>query len=885
VIDTPDHGMTVSFVNGMWTRNGGVHAEAAFKAIGTGVVNAVNGNKKDKKDKKFKISLTDVKKHISLFISCWLEDPKFDGQTKTALRSPTPKIDIDDQILQPIMNWELISRLYAELEAKQFKAASKTDGKKKKYINIAKGEDANKAGTPESSKCTLYVTEGDSAMGFAVKAVSLIPKGRDFIGIYPMKGKPLNVMNANHKQIAENSEIIDLKNMLGLRERVNYLDEENYKTLRYGHFLIMADSDDDGKHILGLILNLFHCKYPSLLARGYVKYLRTKIIDVRKGKRYKKFYTQNDYEKWRKTVKDYKSWDHSYFKGLGSSEDKDIEEEFKNPKIVSCFYDDLAPTTLSLAFNNKLANERKKWIEYWEPNFKVEKLELQPISDFINHELIQFSISDIARSIPKLMDGLKVSQRKIIWASMKKWGNKAGSDKASKVKVASLVGYIIDQVAYHHGDKSLSMAIINMANDYVGSNNLPYMCKNGQFGTRNKLGKDAADGRYSRTRPQWWWPYIFKKEDTPSLDIIVDEGINIEPKTLLPIIPLQLINGALGIGTGHSTFIPNHDPLDICAWIEAKIKGEDLPPVLPWYRGFQGNIEIITKKKRKEISESSEEKEDTDEAMSDEVAINEETRLTMVTSGKFDTKGNKKIRAIVTELPIGRRMHGYSKWLDKKREEKFISGYNNYSTDEKVHFEVSGIRRPSLRKLRLYRSYGLSNMVLLDSNNRPIKYKDVQEILENFYHIRLGYYVKRKQLIISSLNNRIEILNHKIKFILAVIKGHEIVKKFPNITDEEAVEKECILVMGKSKPNIKIQMEKLNFDTELLKKVTLYQCTEEEVQASRDEIDKLEKERNAKEHTKSEDFWLEDLNLFINAYCKHYKCKYIPNKSLKLNIL
>jgi DNA topoisomerase-2 len=248
---------------------------------------------------------------------------------------------------------------------------------------------------------------------------------------------------------------------------------------------------------------------------------------------------------------------------------------------------------MQLAFHEKLADQRKDWIRNWQPDFRVEEMQMQPISAFINHELIQFSIADVARSIPRFMDGLKQVQRKIIWGSMKKWKGKVGSNKAAKIKVGNLASYVSEKTEYHHGPKSLCDAIVHMVHDLTGSNNLPYFCANGQFGTRNYLGKDASEPRYTKTRPQWWWNLIFKKEDMPLLDIVIDEGKECEPVTFLPIIPLHLINGTSGIGTGHSTFVPDHDPLDICRWLTAKINGYPLPEVLPWYRGFTGDIKII----------------------------------------------------------------------------------------------------------------------------------------------------------------------------------------------------------------------------------------------------------------------------------------------------
>ena len=319
-VDTPDAAISVSFVNGMWTRNGGVHADAAFKAVASTLLTTINSSVEKKKKKKgaktFKLTIKDVKSHVSTFVSCWLGDPKFDSQSKRELKSPKLTVSIDEEVLKPIMKWDLMYRLYAELDAKHFKASTKTDGKKRRYLGPIKGEDANQAGSVKSINCTLYITEGKSAMGFATKMLSLYEKGRDTIGLMPLKGKPLNVMNADPTVINENDEIEELKNMLGLRERVNYMIDANFKTLRYGCLVVLADADTDGKHILGLVINLFYVKYPSLLARGYVKYLRTKIVDVIKGsgrnQQRLKFYSDHEYDLWKAATPDYRKWHHSY---------------------------------------------------------------------------------------------------------------------------------------------------------------------------------------------------------------------------------------------------------------------------------------------------------------------------------------------------------------------------------------------------------------------------------------------------------------------------------------------------------------------------------------------------------------------------------------------
>ena len=507
-IDTPDEAFKISFLNAMWTRNNGVHFEAAFKAIATSVLNTINdtkkGKKKKKEEKNLKLTLSDVKKHVTIIVSCWVEDPEFSGQGKSELKSPTPKVSIDEKVLKPILNWELVSRLYAELDAKQFRISMKTDGKKTKNLSgMDKLKDANKAGTSESTNCTLYITEGDSALTFAKHLRSFIPgeKGNDYIGCYPLKGKPINIMNASAIKVDGNKEINELKQIIGLKSGVDYSIEENYETLRYGHLMVLADADTDGKHILGLVMNIFHCKFPTLIARGFITYLRTKILEVKKGSKKLKFYSQHEYNLWKEQNKDFKTWEHFYFKGLGTSEDVDVEDESKDPKIVQAVYDEIAPYSMRLAFDKRLTNNRKDWIAQWEPNYEVEQMMIQPISSFINHEFIQFSIADVARSIPRFTDGLKTSQRKIMWTALKKWGKKAG-ESAEKMKVAQFAAKVSESMAYMHGEKSLEGAIVGMAQNFVGSNNLPFFERKGEFGTRRLLGKDAASGRYIFCRPE-----------------------------------------------------------------------------------------------------------------------------------------------------------------------------------------------------------------------------------------------------------------------------------------------------------------------------------------------------------------------------------------------
>jgi len=920
VIDTPDEGTFISFVNGMWTREGGVHVNAAYKVLSAAVLDSINATydkinkkKEDKNKKRPILNIADVKPHLSLVIACRLPNPTFVSQMKSSLSSPTPKINIADRMIQSIMKWDLVNRLQAALEAKQFKNLSKTDGKKKKHVNIAKLEDANDAGGKNSANCTLYIIEGKSAMNYAVTAISLVENGRDTIGAYPMKGKPLNVMNADPRQILENKEFNDLKAALGLREGVDYRDDNNFATLRYGHIVIMSDADDDGKHILGLILNYFHCRYPTLLARGYVMYLRTPIIRISKGKQRMKFYSEYEYECWKESVgNDYKSWKHKYCKGLGTSTPDDVKDDFQTPKIVVCIYDDSSPDTFKLAFDDKLADERKRWIAEHKRVMEIESLQMQPISYFLYYEFVEYSITNVSRSIPRLMDGLKESQRKAIWGAFKKWCKKNSNQWSNKVKTGNVSEFKVAQFAafvahfaYKHGEKCLGDAIVCMTHSFVGTNNLPYFTADGMLGSRNLGGEDAADNRYTYTRPQWWLPYVFKNEDVPLLTLVIDEGEQQEPITFLPIIPLTLVNGGSGIGTGHSTFIPPHNPIDICNWLKARINNEPLPTIIPWYRGFKGDVKITNRHLKKSVSTKhdplgADHEEVPGEDISDvpeipvdttsEISVNTTSemsvdttsdisvnttsdisvdttsdisvdtasgvpmpKLSVLTSGLFTVDKNI---VIITELPVGRTMHKYKNWLEDLVSDKLISEYRNLSGPNTVHFEIKGFKNPNLNTLRLQKSFGLSNMVLLDNFNHPIKYNSINDILECFFQQRLPYYEARKNYLLTDIQTHINKLNDKIRFIQAIFNKEIIILDDNN--------------RRRKKSEIYEQMKALDIPLDLLNKTNLSNLTDEDVNSLIDETNNLINQYNTLLDTAASELWIRDLDEFINVYHQHY---------------
>lgn len=462
---------------------------------------------------------------------------------------------------------------------------------------IPKLEDANDAGTKNSQQCTLILTEGDSAKTLAVSGLAVV--GRDKYGVFPLRGKLLNVRDGNMKQVAENAEINAMIKILGLQYKKKYETEEDFKSLRYGKLMVMADQDQDGSHIKGLVINFVHHFWPSLIQRNFVEEFITPIVKASKGKEEISFFSIPEYSEWRMNTDNWKTYKIKYYKGLGTSTSKEAKEYFSDMlrhRIRFKYGGAEDDSAVEMAFSKKKIDERKDWLTKWMQEKKARKQQglaeeylynkdtkAVSFKDFVNRELVLFSNLDNERSIPCLVDGFKPGQRKVLFACFKR------ADKR-EVKVAQLAGAVAELSAYHHGEQSLMGTIVNLAQDFVGSNNINLLLPIGQFGTRLQGGKDSASARYIFTQLSPVTRSIFPAHDDNVLKFLYEENQRIEPEWYCPIIPMVLVNGAQGIGTGWSTNIPNFNPREIVKNIKRLIAGEEQKALAPWYKNFRGNI-------------------------------------------------------------------------------------------------------------------------------------------------------------------------------------------------------------------------------------------------------------------------------------------------------
>lgn len=717
----------ISWVNGIYTSDGGKHVEYILNQLTRKLADYIETKKK------VKVNPSYIKEQLVLFVRCDIENPVFNSQTKEYMNSPMSKFgskcNVGDKLVEKLAKMGVMNAACALTDLKDNKTAKKTDGAKTNNVRgIPKYTGANWAGTNKSGKCTLILCEGDSAKAGIISGLS--SDDRNIIGVYPLKGKLMNVKGELLKRISENKEICELKKIVGLETAKIYKTTES---LRYGKIMFMTDQDLDGSHIKGLCINLFQTLWPSLLEiPGFIGFMNTPILKARKGQQELQFYNDGEYEEWKKT-NDSAAWTIKYYKGLGTSTGKEFREYFANKKIVGFeFQDKSCNDAIELVFDKKRADDRKKWLDtYDRESYLDTSLPLVTYESFINKELIHFSKYDCDRSIPNLMDGLKTSQRKILFAAFKK-------KLTTEIKVAQFSGYVSEHSCYHHGEASLNGAIVGMAQNFVGSNNINLLVPSGQFGTRLQGGNDSASERYIFTYLSKATRLLYPAADDAVLSYLDDDGTRVEPQFYAPIIPMVLVNGANGIGTGFSTNIPCYNPLEIIDYLKAKLNAGDYDKeFVPYYQGFTGTIESFGDKK-------------------------------FIVKGKYETDKTGKIR--VTELPVGYWTDDFKTHLESLIEQGKIKDYTDMSKDTTVDFTIKLLLEQDIEKmLKLSSSLSISNMHLFDANDKLKKYAVVEDIMDDYYITRMELYKKRKAYLLRELEQEVVILINKAQYISDIL--------------------------------------------------------------------------------------------------------------------
>jgi DNA topoisomerase-2 len=604
----------------------------------------------------------------------------------------------------------------------------------------------------------------------------------------------------------------------------------------------MTDQDLDGSHIKGLGINLFACEWPTLTQiPGFIGFMNTPILKAKKGSNELNFYNDGEFEEW-KEHNDTKGWNIKYYKGLGTSTGKEFKEYFENKKLVEFeFSGKQSDDAIDMVFNKKRSDDRKDWLKVYDRDAYLDtSKQMIPYEEFINRELIHFSKYDCDRSIPNLMDGLKISLRKILFAAFK-------MNLTKEIKVAQFSGYTSKESGYHHGEASLNAAIVGMAQNFVGSNNINLLLPNGQFGTRLQGGKDSASERYIFTLLNKITRTIFQATDDNILEYLNDDGQSVEPIYYAPIIPMVLVNGSKGIGTGFSTDIMCYNPLQIIEYLQNKLRYiEDDIDFLPYYEGFKGNITKISDGK-------------------------------FLVRGKYEKIGQDKIR--ITELPVGYWTEDFKEHIeywcnpgedkDKNKIQPIIKDYQELWTDSNVLCEITFVKGKleelenskgdygcnGLEKmLKLYTTNATTNMHLFDADDTLQKYEKVTDIIDAYYDVRLKLYQTRKEYMIDSLERELVLLSNKAKYIQENLDG---------TIDLRKKKKEQVVEMLHTKKYDIIDGDQ---DYKYLVKMPMDSVTEENVERLNNERGNKEVELETIKSTSINKMWLNELEKLSQEY-------------------
>jgi DNA topoisomerase-2 len=691
-----------------------------------------------------------VASKIHLFVNVHVPAPEFASQTKEKLTSPMPRAMALDsgRILGVLKKSGVVAALEEALMAKSMQSmARQMDGSKRTKVMVENYDGAQLAGTTKAHTCTLYVVEGLSAKTMFTVGASVI--GRKVNGVFPIRGKLLNVRGASPAKLKGNEEIKNLMKILGLRMDCKYETVAEYHTLRYGKLCIMTDADADGAHINGLLVNFIAFFWPNLITRhGFLTRFVTPVVKaVRPGRPPVFLFNEAELEAWKVRVgeAEFRKYQIIHLKGLGTSERPDVIKFFKQAPdhLKDMVATDGTMDYTDKVFNPKLSNWRKTWLtsrgvddvrtlDYKQPKFTID--------DFYDAELYQFSQADIVRSIPSVVDGLKRSQRQVMCGAFhhfEKTGNK-------RYKVAQLAAVVAAHTKYAHGEVSLQDCITGMAQRFPGSNNVALLEDKGAFGSRMQNGKDASSARYIYTQLAPEARLMFPPEDDPVLPARWEEGSRVEPRFYVPTMPLLLLNGASGIATGYSTELPCFNPKDVLRVVRRRLEGLPCDDPLPWYRGYRTND------------------------------LTEDGGSRWVFHGAWRQGGDREV--VITEIPMGYSVDGYKNTVlgplkEKGVVEDIVTAHKDENTPEFVVKFAGSVPADPAATLRLTRAVTKNCMNFLDPRGIIKSYGSVVEVVDDWLAVRLEYSEKRRLDLIRVAEGRLEDLRWRIRFLRGVVTG------------------------------------------------------------------------------------------------------------------
>ena len=892
----PNKGKILTYVNYIETPDNGTHYKFIMKQL------------KELYQKKYKTELNT--NYIMGYINILIPNPTFDSQAKTRLSNKIEPKNINPSFTKFINNFVLNSGI------NNIKKKTRKTNSKVLIEKLIDAEDAIK----QDGSCILFICEGNSAAGMVDNAFKYLSHQK--YGRYALTGKILNVAKNTVDKTKLNKVISELCQSIGLEIGQKYDSTSN---LRYGKVICVKDADTDGSDIMGLCINLFYEHFKELLELDFFYEFITPVLQIHDNKICKEvkyenkkkkrndndiipleFYSFPEYEEYLKTNNYTPKKDSiTYLKGLASITVQDAARYFQNfdKYLIRISPDETSDEYMNLAFGKKQEDNRKKWVERCTPTTYLPRDPNKDvlISDFIERDLVCFAYDDCSRSLINVIDGLKTSQRKILYTILHT------SKPYLKRKVFELAAETTQFSTYLHGDMSLNEAIFGMMNDFTESNNLPLLSYDGQIGHRGDGGKYHGASRYVYVKLNKITRFIFPKEDDVLLKQVVIEGKSCEPYYYIPIIPMSLINGALGIGTGFKCDIPIFDYNYIIDYLIEKLE----------FNLEKKKETLKNEEKKKEKSESDNEKETskfskpfnpnllypgfkgTFEEVYDKYGnlkgyntfgiyeyiippkLTGRYKCEWIGQDKTNPFDYSSVFLKITEFPLGpttmkenirKKVVKLAKEQKEKVKEKpketktkfnpnikiediidnSISGQKQLGTHDEYELIIKiskpeGVLEDEIKEFVNKKIY--SNKSFLSVNSMFCFNKDcqirhfptVQSIFTHYYNVRLDLYKQRKQKLLNDIYELIEKTSNKMKFIKLVVDGKIEIRK---VKKSDLIES--------------IKANGLLYPEELIK-IETYKYTKEEIEKLKNEIKDLIDKYQTLSDTSIYKIWMDEL--------------------------
>lgn len=320
----------IGFTNNITNPEGGTHV-TGFKSGFAKLINSYARNELGLlKEKDANLSGADIRSGMQAIISVKHPDPQFEGQTKTKLSNTDVTKAVDDIVKEQLTVY--FDRNYDVLKdiCDRAVSLSKKKALEKSKINLNKfsfegnGKLA-KQESNDSSKCEIFIVEGDSAGGSAKTA-----RNRKYQAILPLRGKILNVEKKTVAKVLENAEIKALINAFGCGFMQGYGNDFDINKLNYDKIIIMTDADVDGAHIATLLLTFFYRFYPDLINEGHIYIAIPPLYRVGEGKHMQYLYSDEELNRYRK--KHTGKFTIQRYKGLGEMDADQLYETTMNPE-------------------------------------------------------------------------------------------------------------------------------------------------------------------------------------------------------------------------------------------------------------------------------------------------------------------------------------------------------------------------------------------------------------------------------------------------------------------------------------------------------------------------------------------------------------------------